>query len=136
MASGLASGVIAGLIAALAGAAVVLGLVLTGGPGHARKQARDVAREQDLMQIAHWVTCLANETGQLPQALAASPACNWRLGARDPQGGTAYRYEVIGPNTFRLCAAFELPPVRPDDRWGRDADGCIRRDWWPEKDRR
>lgn len=125
-----------GLIAGLAVVAVVLGLMLTGGPGYARKQARDVQREQDLMQIANWVTCLANETGKLPKVLAASPGCNWRLRDGDPQGGTAYRYEVTGPNAFQLCASFELPPVRPGDRWGRDAQGCIHRDWWPEGGRR
>lgn len=125
-----------GLIAGLAIAAIVLGLVLTGGPGHARKQARDTQREQDLMQIANWVTCLANDAGKLPQQLVASAACNWRLPDRGPQGATAYRYEVTGPNAFRLCAEFELPPVRPGDRWGRDAQGCIRRDWWPEGGRR
>lgn len=126
-------GLVTWAIALVALAAVLLGLALVGGPDHARQQDRDRQRDQDLAQLASWAICLANETGALPQVLAPSPACDWRVPDADPRTGAAYRYQVTGPNAFRLCADYELPPPRPGDRWARDAQGCLGRDWWPER---
>lgn len=119
------------LIAALAMVAVALGLYLTGGPDRARKEKRDREREQDLISLANWVDCLAAEQGGLPARLQADPQCDWTLRTADPFTDVPYRYEVVAPRRYRLCAVFDLPPLRPDTRWGRDAQGCITRDFIP-----
>ena len=120
-----------GIVTALA---VVLGLVLTGGPGHARKQQGDAQREQDLMSMAGWVDCLATAEGALPSTLSDLPQCDFRARLTDPYTQKPYRYEVTGQTSYRLCADFELPPQRPADRWGRNSDGCILREYQPGKD--
>lgn len=119
-------------IVALSVAAIVAGLALTGGPGTARKQNRDRDREQDLMALAAFVDCLATEANELPARIEPTRQCDRRLRMADPQTGAAYRYRVVDPGHYRLCADFELPPERPDDPWGRDAQGCIARDFRPD----
>lgn len=116
-------------IAALAVLAIVLGLVLTGGPGHARKERRDSTREQDLQALANWADCLATAQGKPASSLETTPMCQGGLRMADPADGTPYRYEVTGPRSYRLCATFELPPQRPNDSWGRNAAGCLNREY-------
>lgn len=125
------SGWTAWLIAGLALLAVALGLYLTGGPDRARKEKHDREREQDLMTLANWVDCVAAARGQLPATLQGDPQCDWKLRLADPFTGAPYRYQVVTPRRYRLCAAFELPPQPPDQRWGRDAQGCFTRDFIP-----
>ncbi|WP_347267824.1 hypothetical protein [Paracoccus sp. (in: a-proteobacteria)] len=113
-------------IGLLAAAAVVAGLVLTGGPGQARKERRDRQRESDLASLAGMVDCLARENGgRPPAAIAATPACDWQVPLQDAFTGAAYVYEVTGPRSYRLCATFDLPPAGPPMRGSRDAQGCI-----------
>ncbi|WP_224767555.1 hypothetical protein [Paracoccus yeei] len=121
----------AAAIAVLSALTIVAGLALTGGPGTARKQNRDRDREQDLMALASFVDCLATEANALPTSLDPTRQCDRRLRVSDPHSGTPYRYQVLDPRRYRLCADFELPPDRPDDSWGRDAQGCIIRDFHP-----
>lgn len=118
-------------IVALAAVAVVLGLVLTGGPGHARKQKRDMQREQDLIALASVVDCVAQQRQALPDSTDPTESCNWDARQTDPQTQAPYRYQVTAPDQYRICAEFELPPQRPLDRWGRDAQGCISREFKP-----
>lgn len=119
-------------IALLAAVAVIAGLALTGGPGQARKERRDRERESDLSALARLVVCLARENGdRLPAALAITPQCDWQVRLADPFTGDAYRYEVTGPRSYRLCAGFELPPRRPSGPAARDATGCSARSFIP-----
>ncbi|SMO74107.1 hypothetical protein [Paracoccus laeviglucosivorans] len=117
-----------GIVAALA---VVLGLVLTGGPGHARKQKRDMQREQDLISMSSWIDCIAQSRNALPQTPEPTDQCAWDQRAAGPYTQAPYRYQAISPRSYRICADFELPPQRPIDRWGRDAEGCITREFLP-----
>lgn len=123
-------------IGAVCALAVVAGLFLVGGPGHARKQKRDAQREQDLVAMASWIDCLAQGRGGLPSAPAPLEQCPWDQRIADPYSQRAYRYEVTGPQTFRICAEFELPPQRPVDRWGRNPDGCVIREFRPPREER
>ena len=127
----IAKGWAAWIIAGLAVVAVVSGLGLVGGPAHARKQNRDREREQDLMTLANLADCLAAAQGVLPKALAATDDCDWQLRHADPFTGAPYRYEVTGPRSYRLCASFELPRPRLGERWGRNEQGCISREFIP-----
>ncbi|MEF9602927.1 hypothetical protein O4J55_11450, partial [Paracoccus sp. PXZ] len=115
-------------IALLAAVAVVAGLALTGGPGHARKERRDRERESDLADLGRLVVCLARENDdRLPEALETTPPCDWQVRLADPFTGVPYRYEVTGPRSYRLCAGFELPPRRSPGLAERDATGCSTR---------
>lgn len=119
-------------IGALSAASVAAGLFLAGGPGHARKQARDAQREQDLTAMTVWIDCLARAEGALPVEPAAHEQCPWDQRVGDPYTGEAYRYEVTGPTSYRICAEFELPPQRPVDQWTRNAAGCVVREVEPD----
>ncbi|KRW95763.1 hypothetical protein [Paracoccus sp. MKU1] len=119
-------------IALLAAVAVVAGLALTGGPGHARKERRDRERESDLADLGRLVVCLARENGdRLPEALETTPPCDWQVRLADPFTGVPYRYEVTGPRSYRLCAGFELPPRRSPGLAERDETGCSARSFIP-----
>lgn len=118
-------------IGALSAAAVAVGLLMAGGPGHARKQARDAQREQDLTAMTVWIDCLARAEGTLPAEPAAHEQCPWDQRVADPYTGQPYRYEVTGPSLYRICAEFELPPQRPVDQWTRNAAGCLVREVEP-----
>ncbi|MFG6082183.1 hypothetical protein ACEUZ9_002826 [Paracoccus litorisediminis] len=120
-------------IGALSAVAVLAGLALVGGPGHARMQKRDAQKEQDLAQMADWIDCLTQVQGELPRYLAPVEQCKWSLRSKDPVTQIPYRYEITGPRSFRVCAEFELPPQRPLDRWSRNQDGCIAREFTPRE---
>ncbi|HWL57555.1 MAG TPA: hypothetical protein VNQ78_12915 [Paracoccus sp. (in: a-proteobacteria)] len=122
-------------IGAVSAVAIVLGLLVAGGPGHARKQKRDAQREQDLVAMASWVDCLARQSGSLPAVLAPAEQCPWTERLADPYSQEPYRYSVTGPHSYSLCANFELPPQRPADRWRRNAEGCISREFELRQDR-
>lgn len=118
-----------GLLAVLA---IVGGLILTGGPGQARKERRDRQRENDLSNLSAMVTCLARENGnRLPKTIAPDPQCDWQVVLEDGFTGQSYRYQVTGPRSYRLCAEFELPPTGPRTRGARDDAGCISHDFVP-----
>lgn len=119
-----------GLLAAIA---VIAGLVVTGGPGHARKERRDQQRDGDLASLADMVACLARENGnRLPDQLAPSPQCNWQTPLTDAFSGRPYRYEVTGPRSYRLCADFDLPPPAARGMGARNAEGCVSREFLPD----
>lgn len=111
----------------LAGAAVIGGLLVTGGPLQARKERRDETRLGDLMAMAGQVECLSEQgAGTLPRAVTATEACPFTGRLADPFDGAAYRYEPIDARSWRLCAVFETPP-EPASRYSeavRSADGC------------
>ena len=114
----------------IAGALIGGGLVLTGGPGQARKERRDQERSDDLNALVRLVDCLANANqGRLPDRLKPDGECNWLTQLNDPFTGAPYEYVVTGPRSYRLCAAFETPPGLTGRLWKRDANGCITRQY-------
>lgn len=120
------------LIALLAALAIGAGLLLTGGPGTARQERRDQSRESDLSDLSLLVRCLADANGRrLPERLEITPDCDPQARLNDPFTGTPYRYAVIGPRRYRLCADFELPENRAPGLRDRDAAGCVSRDYLP-----
>lgn len=113
-------------LAGLALAAVIAGLVLTGGPVQARKERRDETRSDDLMAIARQVECLADTFGALPTEVSATEVCPFTGRLADPFTGAAYSYTPLNTRSWRLCAVFETPP-EPPSPYGdppRDAAGC------------
>ena len=114
----------------IAGALIGAGLLLTGGPEQARKERRDQERADDLGSLTRLVDCLAGANGgRLPDGLAQTPECDWQARLVDPFTDQPYRYERITERSYQLCATFETPPPQTRRPWGRDADGCVSRQY-------
>lgn len=96
-------------IAVCVGLAVVAGLVVSGGPGHARKEVRDDDRLRHLQQISANIRCQAEETGRVPDAPQTTDLCPTPLILQNPETAEAYTYIRVDDRHWRLCAAFELP---------------------------
>lgn len=100
------------LIGALAAVAVVLGLVVVGGPGTGRAERRDATRERDIYNLSHYVNCTIDTgEGTLPTELPETETCTTMYPdtrRADPFTGKPYRFERLSDNEYRLCADFEL----------------------------
>ena len=81
--------------------ALVAGLVVVGGPGHARAEKRDDQRRADLRRVADAVICEAGEQAGFARA------CRGASDAADPLTGAAYEV-ARGEEAFEVCATFEL----------------------------
>ena len=97
------------IIAAGVALAVVAGLVITGGPGAARQQARDDTRLQDLRQISANIRCQADATGRTPDAPRQTDLCPSPFAMQNPRSGETYAYARLDDRHWRLCAPFEQP---------------------------
>ncbi|MCE0506798.1 DUF5671 domain-containing protein [Roseivivax sp. GX 12232] len=81
-----------------------------GGPGQGRAEARDEARFSDLLGLTSLVACKAATGGDtLPEDLSPGESCHYDIRRSDPFTEAPYRYEVLNPGEYRLCAEFELP---------------------------
>ena len=119
-------------IAALALIAVVLGLILGGGPMQARKERRDDMRLDDLMRLSNHINCLAVQGDRIvmPTDFAPTDGCPGPIRMADPYTDAPYRIEALADNRYRLCAGFELPADENRPRWAprrRDGD-CVVQD--------
>lgn len=97
-----------GLIIGLVGLAVITGLVVVGSPTEARARRLDERRVADLRRITRATNLYRTRHDRLPeslQALAQDPEAS--LHGRDPATGESYEYQVLGPNSYAVCARFE-----------------------------
>ena len=100
---------------ALVVAGVIAGCSLIGSPQHARAQALDRRRSDDLAIVsgrlrARYATSRSSRPG-LPATLPRDPFAVRADGSdatRDPQTGAGYRYVRDGAHRYRLCATFSL----------------------------
>lgn len=101
---------------------VIAGFYVTGGPSDARKERRDNQRQRDLHDMAQLIECLAQENGnRLPETVQPTQTCESRGPLTDPQTGKPYRYEVLGPRSYRICANHEAPARRT----GAAREDCV-----------
>ena len=115
-------------IAISAAAAVIAGLIVSGGPIRARMENRDESRIRDLRQINENVDCQANTLGRLPDTPRPTEACPGVFPLTDPYTDQPYRYERVDDRHWRVCASFELPDISDADRFGPQFDaerGCL-----------
>lgn len=81
---------------------VVWGFVIVDPPAKTRAINNDIERANDLTEISSMISIYYQVNGQLPPDLSA-------IGGRDfsdPVSGESYGYNVIGPDTYELCAEF------------------------------
>lgn len=95
----------------LVGAALVLGFLFIGTPGHARQLAMDRKRLEDLHDIALAVRRNYGPRSPLPRRMPAG------VKAIDPFTQRPYEYAKLDAQDFDLCAVFSAPaPAVDDDR--------------------
>ncbi len=99
------------LIAGFAVIAVILGIVVTGGPGAGRMERRDRDRHADMRDLKTHVACLADRReGLLPDTLETAEGCFVTPDQlTDPLTGAPYRYRVLDAARYEICADFEQP---------------------------
>ena len=101
---------------ALVAVAVIAGCSLIGSPEHARAQALDRRRGDDLAIVAErlrsrYTSAGPRQSEKLPAVLPRDLRAVRSDGSdatRDPTTGVAYRYVRDGGHRFRLCATFAL----------------------------
>jgi len=115
-------------MAAMVVLALVAGIISVGGPMQGALEKRDDARFQDLMSLRNQIDCVRETDGALPETLEPTSDCDYGADSVDPITGEPYTYEVIDPETIRLCAGFE-DNARIADRvegyLGTFNDGCL-----------
>ena len=102
----------------LVGGAIIGGLVVVGGPQHARLAQQDSQRLSDLLTLHRHLMCLGHPRKPLPQALADDSYCpGMRPGLRDvltqgdPATGAPYAYHRLSDTAFEVCATLALDPA-------------------------
>ena len=90
-------------------AVLAAGFVASGGPAQGRAEKRDRTRGRDLSEIQSLLSCKTSEAGQVVTNPTPTEACPMTPRLADPFTGAPDRIELVGPDSIRLCAGFELP---------------------------
>lgn len=92
--------------------AIVTGFFITGSPKEERARRFDDQRVQNLQMIQSEIINFWIKKAALPKSLdeLADPIRGIVI-PEDPEIGTDYVYEISGPETFKLCAIFNLPSL-------------------------
>ncbi|MCI2399526.1 hypothetical protein [Aliiroseovarius subalbicans] len=97
------------LIVAVLAVFVVI-LVVVGGSSGGKPPGSDKVRISDLRDLSGFVRCVAQlNDNTLPTTLTPVERCGRNINLADPATGTPYGYEVLTPDTYRVCAEFEKP---------------------------
>lgn len=106
-------------------AAIVMAVMVMGAPDAQRQVRLDERRVQELQRLSEAIDTHAYRFGELPQTLSEITG---RPGAAyattDPVSGVPYRYELDGPDEYRLCTEFDTDTARAGTRaqpYGGDA---------------
>lgn len=124
--------VFGGALVAIVIAAIIGGIAVVGGPGHARKEREDTSRENALYAAAQAVACYKQATGKVPESLAEGEAiltaidsetrskgnCNNPRVGSDPVTRAPFRLQPGSKGDVEICAVFALP-----------RDGLAENDW-------
>jgi hypothetical protein len=97
-------------------AAVIGGLITTGGPAAQRERRMDEHRARDLAEIQRLLANYYQTHRALPDSLEPLAGPELERFRRDPVSGKAYVYRKTGADTFELCAAFSTDTTRDRHR--------------------
>lgn len=100
---------VAGIV--VVAAALVLGFLFLGTPGHARQRAMDRKRIDDLYDIASRIHAEYAIDYALPSRLPPE------IQKTDPFTGRPYEYVRLNGRRFRLCATFATTNSEQDDTY-------------------
>lgn len=109
-----------GALAVIVAGACIAGLVITGGPGQARKEKEDEARLTAVSQTAFALACYHQAKGEIPEDLTQIEAalgdaatgirepgrCLDARTATDPVTGAPFRLQREGAKVTHICATF------------------------------
>lgn len=101
-------------------AASIAGIVITGGPGEARREREDLARQQALSETALALACYQQAFGEIPEDLTIvenelvhvtsearqQDACSQAGIRKDPVSDEHFRLERQDGSVTRICADF------------------------------
>jgi hypothetical protein len=92
--------------------AIGVGLWVVGGPEYARMVEQDRQRVLDLDALADQIACVGQAKRVLPDNLQGLEPCFGRQEANrnDAVTNDPYRYTVLGPDTFEVCADLAIDP--------------------------
>ncbi|WP_176248571.1 MULTISPECIES: hypothetical protein [unclassified Sulfitobacter] len=92
--------------------AIGVGLWVVGGPEYARMVDQDRQRVFDLDVLADQIACVGQPKRVLPDNLEELEPCFGRPDANrnDPVTNMPFRYTVLGPDAFELCAELAIDP--------------------------
>ena len=92
-------------------ATLICAMIVLGPPGAQRQRKLDEVRVQDLSGIEMSVNGYFRVHHALPAGLAVlAKEPGYRVARADPDTGKAYGYEVLGDDSYRLCADFATDP--------------------------
>jgi hypothetical protein len=105
-------------------AGVGAGILIVGGPGHARGQRLDDLRLDSLRMISSEVDRFEQKHHALPQTLEGLDAGDaggesWR----DPETKAPYEYRRTGAASYEMCARFAVASDQDEDRQWRHGIG-------------
>ena len=110
-------GLLLAIVTAVVIAAVVLGFLVLGTPGKARRETLDRQRVDDLQVVVNHVRAMWNVDSKkpLPATLEAAMAGERpKSRMRDPVTKELYGYRVLGATKFEVCATFDTE-VKEED---------------------
>ena len=95
-------------VGVLAAATIIAGFYIVGTPQQARLERFDVQKINDLQVLQPQIIYYWQAKRVLPKSLddVNAPGVSTPLPLYDGQTGDLYEYEVTGPLSFKLCAAF------------------------------
>jgi hypothetical protein len=98
-------------------ATIAAAIMVMGAPDTQRQLRLDERRVQELQRLSEAIDTHAYRHGALPQTLSEITG---RPGAAyattDPVTGVPYRYELDGPDDYRLCSEFDTDTARAGSR--------------------
>jgi type II secretory pathway pseudopilin PulG len=104
-------------------AALVAGLIAIGPPSVERQRRLDTTRVENLAAIETSIIAYVRLRKTLPKDLTTlSQESGFSVKRTDPQSGAAYEYQVLGSDTYRLCAQFAAD-VDPQQMGAAEAYG-------------
>jgi hypothetical protein len=97
------------IVIVLVAVSVVTGFFIVGSPQQERLRRFDERRVSDLQNLQSQILYYWQSKATLPQNLAAlNDSISGFTVPRDPESGQEYQYVATSPQSFQLCATFDV----------------------------